>query len=73
MKSLRRMMQKKSLGMFLGFGMLFQFGGCNIGEITTTTTTDGRQVLISLVRGMILGPIDTWITAGINDLFGAEE
>jgi len=73
MKSLRRMTRKRSLGLLLGFGMLCQFGGCNIGEITTTTTTDGRQVLISLVRGMILTPIDSWITAGINDLFGADE
>jgi hypothetical protein len=63
------MLRKKYLGMLFGMGVLCQFGGCNIGEVTTTTTMDGRQVLISLVRGAILTPIDAWITNGINNLF----
>jgi hypothetical protein len=67
------MMRKKSLGVLLGFGILCQFGGCDIGQITTSTTMDGRQVLISLVRGMILTPIDAFITDSINNLFGEDD
>ena len=73
MKSLRRMMRKKSLGLLLGLGVLCQFGGCNIGEVSTTTTMDGRQVLISLLRGAILTPIDVFITDSINDLFDDDD
>ena len=72
MKSIRRALRNKSLGMLLGMGILCQFGGCDIGQVTTTTTMDGREVLISLVRGAILTPIDAWLTNGINNLFGEE-
>ena len=66
-------MRKKSLGVLLGFGILCQFGGCDIGQVATTSTMDGRQVLISLVRGMILNPIDAFITDSINNLFGEDD
>ncbi len=52
---------------------VFQFGGCNIGEITTTSTVDGRELLISLVRGAVLGPIDAFITDAINQAFNGNE
>lgn len=51
---------------------LFQFGGCSFGEITTTTTVDGRELLISLVRGAILTPLDQALTQAINDAFSNE-
>ena len=47
----------------------FPWGGCQIDQITTTTTLDGREVMISLIRGAVLSPIDAWITQGVNDLF----
>ncbi len=56
----------------LGLGaMLFQFGGCEFSEITATSTVtlDTREVLISMIRGAILTPIDTFITNGVNELF----
>lgn len=73
MKTLRRMMRKKSVGMLLGYGVLCQFGGCDIGEITMTTTMDGREVLISLIRGAILTPLDAFITDSVNDLFSGND
>ena len=59
----------KSLGLLCGMGMLFQFGGCDIGSITTGTTLDGRDAIIQIVRGALLTPIDTFITNGVNNLF----
>jgi hypothetical protein len=49
--------------------MLLQFGSCSIGEITVTQTVDGRDLLISLIRGVIIGQIDQSITNAINNAF----
>ena len=54
-------------------GLVFQFSGCDIGAITTTTTVDGREALISLVRGAVLSPIDALITQVINDAFNVND
>ena len=62
----RRKVALLGLGAFL-FG--WPFGGCQIDQITTTSTLDGREVLISLIRSAILSPIDTAITEGVNELF----
>ncbi len=69
----RRWMGTKTLGLICGLGTMCQFGGCDIGTITTTTTLDGRDAIIQLVRGVILTPIDALITDAINDAFGADE
>ncbi len=58
----------------LGLGaLLFQLplGGCEFDQITATSTVtlDTREVLISMIRGAILTPIDTFITNGVNELF----
>jgi hypothetical protein len=64
---------RRKLGLLATGAMVyaFPFGGCQIGEITTsaTTTVDGREVIIGLVREAILSPIDAWITAGVNQVF----
>ena len=54
-------------------GIVHQFGGCDIGAITTTTTVDGREALISLVRGAILAPIDAFITQAIYEAFDRDD
>lgn len=68
-KTVRKVKQKA--GVLVVGAMLFGFpwGGCQIDQITTTTTLDGREVMISLIRGAVLSPIDAWITQGVNDLF----
>jgi len=53
--------------------MLFQLGGCEFGDITTTTTLDGRELVISLIQGAILNPIDAFIIDTVNDAFGPED
>ena len=51
--------------------LAFQFGGCNLGEFTTTTTTtlSGREVISFLVRTAVLTPIETLINNGIEAFF----
>ena len=66
-------MGTKAVGLFCGLGTMCQFGGCDIGTITTTMTVDGRDAIIQLVRGAILTPIDALITDAINDAFGDDE
>ncbi len=73
LKTWKRTFQKRVLSGICAGGMMLQLGGCEIGEITTTTTLDGRELLISLVRGAILAPIDVLITDAINDAFGSND
>jgi hypothetical protein len=64
-------LKKKLVGVVLACGMVqFQLGGCSLGQITTTTTTtlDGEVVLTSLLRSLIITPIDEALTAGIAQL-----
>jgi len=58
----------------LGLGvMAFQLplGSCQFDQITATSTVtlDGREVIMNLIRGAILTPIDTFITDSVNELF----
>lgn len=59
----------RTLALVCGFGVVAQFGACRIGQITTTTTLDGREALIMLIRGAILTPIDAFITEAVNRAF----
>jgi len=62
----------RAAGWAVSVGVLFQFGGCDIGTITTTTTLDGRDAIIQLVRGIILTPLDALITSAVTDAFSNE-
>ena len=65
----------RAIPLLCGLGAMLQFGGCDIGTISTTTTTtvDGRDALISLIRGAILTPLDAFITDSVNNAFGNDE
>lgn len=54
-------------------GMLFQFGGCDFGSVTTSVTLSGEELIISLVRAAILDPIDQFVTDQVNAAFGNDE
>ena len=45
----------KSMGLLRGTGMIFQFGGCELGTITTTTTVtvDARDALQQIMTAAI--------------------
>lgn len=63
----------KSVGLLCGVGTLCQFGGCELGTITTSTTLDARDAIIQIVRGAILTPIDAFITNAVNQAFDSDE
>lgn len=69
MRSRIKNVRAKSLALLCGLGFLCQFGGCDLGTITTSTTFDGREAIIQLVRGAILTPIDAFITNAVNQAF----
>ena len=73
MKAYKRMYGLRKLvavGM-LGTVLAFPFGGCDLGEFTTTTTTtlSGREVIAYLVRSVLLTPLETAVNNGIDALF----
>lgn len=63
----------KSAGLLCGMGILCQFGGCELGAITTAQTLDGRDAIIQLIHGAILTPIDAFITNAVNEAFDSDE
>jgi len=69
MKQGGSMKKLRTASILLGAGMVLQFPGCNIGEITASTTIDGRTAIISLLRGALLDPIDAALTNAINEAF----
>ena len=73
MKTIKERLRAKAVGVLCTVGVVCQFGGCSIGEITVTQTVDGRELLISLIRGAILGPIDEYITTAVNEAFDDDE
>ncbi len=63
----------RRLSAVLAAGTMFQAGGCNLGEITVTQTVSGADLIVSLIRGAILQPIDAFVTDAVNEAFGVEE
>lgn len=44
-------------------------GDCNLGEVTATTTLDGREVVTSLLKGALITPLETVINEGVDRFF----
>ena len=61
------------LALLCGLGIVCQFSGCELGTVTTTTTFDARDVIIQLIRGAVITPIDAFITNAVNDALGSDE
>ena len=66
-------LRNRTIGTLGAGALLFQLGGCEFGDITTTTTLDGRELVISLIQGAILNPLDAYITDSVNAAFGEED
>jgi hypothetical protein len=73
MKMSRWNKARKSLCVIGAAGMLGQFGGCQIPDITIPTTLSGEEALITVVRGAILTPIDAWITQAVRNAFDEDD
>ncbi len=71
MRGIKRGFRPRVLGMICSTGMLFQFGGCNPGLITTTTTVDARDAFVQMIRGFVVTPIETYVNAQLTafDMF----
>jgi len=73
MEVYRRLSGLKKLGVASAMGTtcIFSLGGCELDEFTTTTTTtlDGREIVLYLVRSAILTPIDDAITNAVDAFF----
>lgn len=67
LQRLRRLKTAATVGLL---GTMCQFGGCELGEITTTSTVSVRELLIGVVRAAILTPLDQFVTDSINNAFG---
>lgn len=61
---------KRRLMLVATAGSLCQFGTCDFGEITTTSTTtlDAGELIASLIRGAIITPLDEWLTNAIDEV-----
>ena len=69
MQSCKRGIRGKTAALLCAAGFLGQFGGCEFGEISTTVTMDTRELIIGVVRGTILTPLDEFITDAVNEAF----
>lgn len=56
----------------LSSGILFQLSGC-FGNITTTSTINGRDFFLNGLRGLLLGPLDNLIVQTVDNLFAEEQ
>lgn len=65
--------RRKFAAMMMTGGMMFQFGGCDFGSVTTAVTLSGEELIISLVRAAIINPIDQFITDQVNAAFADDE
>ena len=72
-KTLKRMLQRQCLAGFCAAGFVCQFGGCDLTQITTTVTVDGRELISGAIRNAILTPLDAAITEVVNDILGVDQ
>ena len=73
MNRIRRSLRHRVLAAGLGLGTACQFGGCDLGEITVTNTVSTEDFIISTIRGLILTPIDNFVTNAIENAFDDDE
>ncbi len=66
----RNNMRSKAAGLIFSGFTIFQLSGCNFGEVTTSVTLSGEELIITLIRSAILNPIDVLVTNAVNDAFG---
>ena len=67
-------LRRKAAAVFAVGGTLFAaFGGCQFDQIPVTSTVDSREVIVGLIRGALIDPIDAYITNGVNEFFNRFE
>jgi hypothetical protein len=66
-------MRSAAVGLMCLAGTSFQLSGCQFNDITTSVTLSGQELIVTLIRGAILTPIDQAITAAVNDFFASDD
>ncbi len=72
MKRSQRIFRSKLAAMLCSGGMIFQLGSCDFGDITTSVTLSGEELITTLVRGAIIGPLNAFIDDTVSGLFSDE-
>ena len=62
-------MRRGAVALLCAGSMLPQFSGCSLNDITLTQTINSRDLLINLIRGAILSPLDQLVTTAVNNAF----
>ncbi len=72
MQRLRRWQRSRLAALICTGGMMLQLGSCDFGQITTTVTLSGEELISTLVRGAITGPLNEFIDDAVSELFSDE-
>ncbi len=66
-------MRSRTAKMLVAGAVLTQAGSCNFGEVSTSVTLSGQELIITLIRSAILSPIDAYVTNAVNEIFDNDE
>lgn len=55
------------------YGLLFQLGACIPSEISTSTTVTARDFLLTILRTLLIQPIDTALTNAVDNALDEDE
>ncbi len=73
MNGKRRLSSVRRAAALWAAGAVFQVGGCDFGQITVSQTINANDLVISVIRGAILDPIDAFVTDAVNEALGANQ
>ncbi len=69
MRRFQRLSRGKLAALVCSGGMMFQLSGCDFGQINATVTLSGEEIITTLVRGAITGPLNEFINDTVSGLF----
>jgi len=65
----QRIIRSKWFALLCSGGMMFQLSGCDFGQVDATVTLSGEEIITTLVRGAITGPLNQFINDSVSGLF----
>lgn len=60
---------RRTMAALLSASVVFQFGGCELGEVTTTVTLDSEDLVISIIHDLIIDPLEQALTDAVTNAF----
>lgn len=72
------MFKSTTMGRKLGlaactYGLMFQLGACIPNEISTSTTVTARDFVLTILRTLLIQPIDTALTNAVDNALNDDE